>query len=329
MDPLISVIIPVYKVEAYLDQCVQSIVNQTYRNLEIILVDDGSPDSCPAMCDEWAEKDSRIKVVHKANGGLGDARNAGLQVATGDYIGFVDSDDWCEKDMYQSLLDAARKYDAPLSICNVFVDWECGWATKREIFADEEVCLSRQEALRRYFGDELTAWAWNKLYRKDLTVFLQYPKQSYEDIPVARTLFSNVEKIVLTGKTYYHYRQRQGSIVNSKVNISQYKLIEELRQNVELAKKFGFENVAKVRLAVGSFNFLERLFQGDNQELKQEIPSLVGDIKNAKGLIDKYCKSRKSQKIFMKCIANGVPSGIVFAVRYSLKIAYGMLKRCK
>ena len=112
----ISVIIPVYKVEKYLDKCVESIVNQTYKNLEIILVDDGSPDNCPAMCDEWAEKDERIRVIHKENGGVSSARNAALEVATGDYIGFVDSDDWIELDMYEYLVSLILDNDAQIAI---------------------------------------------------------------------------------------------------------------------------------------------------------------------------------------------------------------------
>ena len=102
---MISVIVPIYKVEAYLDRCVQSIVNQTYRNLEIILVDDGSPDNCGAMCDTWAKKDERIKVIHKQNGGLSDARNAGMASANGAYIGFIDSDDYIAPEMYQLLME--------------------------------------------------------------------------------------------------------------------------------------------------------------------------------------------------------------------------------
>ena len=97
----ISVIVPVYKVEAFLDRCVQSIADQSYKNLEIILVDDGSPDNCPALCDAWAEKDSRVKVIHKKNGGLSDARNAGMAIATGERMGFVDSDDWVEKNILE------------------------------------------------------------------------------------------------------------------------------------------------------------------------------------------------------------------------------------
>ena len=100
----ISIIVPVYKTEQYLDRCVESIVNQTYNNLEIILVDDGSADNCPAMCDKWAEKDNRIKVIHKENGGVSSARNAGIDAASGEYIGFVDGDDWIDTDMYDFLM---------------------------------------------------------------------------------------------------------------------------------------------------------------------------------------------------------------------------------
>ena len=106
---LISIIVPVYRTEKYLDRCVESIVNQTYKNLEIILVDDGSPDDCPKMCDEWAKKDKRIKVIHKENGGVSSARNIGIKSAKGKYIGFVDSDDYIEKEMYESLIDVLNK----------------------------------------------------------------------------------------------------------------------------------------------------------------------------------------------------------------------------
>ena len=122
-EPLVSVIVPVYKVEKYLDKCVESIVGQTYKNLEIILVDDGSPDNCPAMCDKWADRDSRIKVIHKQNGGVSSARNAGIDAVQGEFIGFVDSDDWLEPDMYDCLVKNALEYNADISRCGYFVDW--------------------------------------------------------------------------------------------------------------------------------------------------------------------------------------------------------------
>ena len=107
---MISIIVPVYNVEKYLERCIESIVNQTYKDIEIILVDDGSPDNCPVICDRYAEKDNRIKVIHKQNGGLINARKSGLEIAQGDYIGFVDSDDWIEPEMYEYFAQMINKY---------------------------------------------------------------------------------------------------------------------------------------------------------------------------------------------------------------------------
>ena len=120
MFPKISVVVPIYKVEKYLDRCIYSIINQTYTNLEIILVDDGSPDNCPKICDEYASKDNRIKVIHKQNGGLSSARNAGIKVATGDYIGFVDSDDFIELDMYEQMYKVAYENDVDLVMSDYY-----------------------------------------------------------------------------------------------------------------------------------------------------------------------------------------------------------------
>ena len=116
---LISVIVPVYKVEQYLDKCISSIVNQTYDNLEIILVDDGSPDNCPKICDNWAEKDQRIKVVHKQNGGLSSARNEGIVVATGKYISFIDSDDYIDSQTYEKMIFSITSTEADMCICGM------------------------------------------------------------------------------------------------------------------------------------------------------------------------------------------------------------------
>ena len=118
---VISVIVPVYKVEKFLDRCINSIIQQTFTNLEIILVDDGSPDRSGEICDEWKMKDKRIRVIHKENGGLSDARNKGLDVATGDYVAFIDSDDWIDPDMFQLLYDATQKYQADIAECS----WRC------------------------------------------------------------------------------------------------------------------------------------------------------------------------------------------------------------
>lgn len=124
-ENLISIIVPVYKVEKYLKRCVKSIVNQTYKNLEIILIEDGSPDQCPYMCEEWSKRDPRIKVIHKQNGGLSDARNEGLKISTGEFIGFVDSDDWIAPEMYERLLNAIIADQSDIAQCNVNTQCFC------------------------------------------------------------------------------------------------------------------------------------------------------------------------------------------------------------
>jgi glycosyltransferase involved in cell wall biosynthesis len=213
---LISVIVPVYKVEKYLDKCIESIVNQTYKNLEIILVDDGSPDNCGAICDVWATKDSRIKVIHKENGGLSDARNAGLAVATGDWVAFVDSDDWVAEEMFARLLNAAKNHQADISACNVqFV--EEGQLPDAPYVSGETVCLTPKEAIRGLIqGGGVRAVAWNKLYKRQLLHGETFPIGKYhEDEFFTYRILAKAEKIVHIEDKFYFYLQRQGSIMQT------------------------------------------------------------------------------------------------------------------
>ena len=146
MEELISVIVPIYKVQDYLDRCIQSLVNQTYKNLEIILVDDGSPDDCPRICDEWAKKDQRIKVIHKENGGLSDARNAGMKVMAGVYVSYIDSDDWIAQDMYQKMINAIKKNNA--DICECSFEKTSG-IEKKEDKIDAFLSLDKENAIKK------------------------------------------------------------------------------------------------------------------------------------------------------------------------------------
>ena len=162
-SPLISIIVPVYDVEPYLRKCIDSILIQSYRDLEIILVDDGSPDNCGAICDEYAEKDKRIKVIHKKNGGLSDARNAGLDIATGEYIGFVDSDDWVMPDMYEYLYKAVKEYDADMSVCGYYDYW--GKTISGRYCQDIQV-YKGQEGIKALLDLKFGNYVWNKLYKR-------------------------------------------------------------------------------------------------------------------------------------------------------------------
>lgn len=214
-NPLISVIVPIYKVEKYLDRCVESIVNQTYKNLEIILVDDGSPDNCPQMCDDWAKKDNRIKVIHKENGGLSDARNTGLKIAKGEYIAFVDSDDWIEKNYIQFLYKAILDNNADLSACDIrFVPDGEDVIEANEDYNSSNV-YDCEEALSQLIkGEGFRAVAWNKLYRQNIVIndFFEVGKL-HEDEFFTYRIFDKCQKLVYIDIPLYNYRQRSGSIM--------------------------------------------------------------------------------------------------------------------
>ena len=167
MDDLISIIIPAYNVEKYLDRCLETVVNQTYKNIEIILIDDGSTDATPILCDEWAIKDQRIKVIHKVNGGQSAARNTGMELATGKYIGFVDSDDWIEYDMFAYLHQLITKYHVEAAFC----DFRRLKDKKTKKNKKEKVIIRKDEALDRYFyrvdGGKSSYAVWCGLYNRD------------------------------------------------------------------------------------------------------------------------------------------------------------------
>ena len=219
-EPMLSIIVPVYKVEPYLQKCIDSILNQTFRDLELILVDDGSPDNCPAICDAAAEKDERVVVLHRKNAGLSAARNAGLSAARGNYIGFVDSDDYIAPDMYQTLYDAMLKNDAQLAICNyTYVDVERNVLRKWRSPIKKAETLNRVQAMDRLGGDG--SWyyitAWNRLYSRELFENIRFPLgKLHEDEYVVHRIYWACERIVIVPRPLYYYVQRGGSIMRQK-----------------------------------------------------------------------------------------------------------------
>ena len=215
MNDLISIIVPVYNVEQYLDRCVKSLLQQTYKNLEIILVDDGSPDRCGQMCDNYAKLDSRVLVIHKENGGLSDARNTGLCSASGKYIGFIDSDDWVAPDMFEVLYNGLIGNNADISICGYYKVQDNVVYSK---YIENAVVYSKQEALQELLLDnKIENYAWNKLYKSSLfTDDIKYPiDKHFEDVGTTYKLFMNAETIVVLPEIKYFYFRHPNSIVGS------------------------------------------------------------------------------------------------------------------
>ena len=208
---LISVIVPIYNVEKYLKQCLDSIINQTYKNLEIILIDDGSTDNCGKICDDYALKDNRIKVIHKQNGGLSSARNIGLDTAKGEYIGFIDSDDYIEKDMYENMHNTALKTNTKLVICNWFKGNTNKW-DKNKNFPDKNI-LTTNEALEFFYND---MYVWNKLYKKDIVKKLRFIETFAQDVLYTFVAFKRAKIISCLNKHKCYYRTNPKSRQHTK-----------------------------------------------------------------------------------------------------------------
>ena len=225
-DELISVILPIYNVELYLKECIESVIRQSYKNLEIILVDDGSTDQSPYICDEYAKMDSRIKVIHKENGGLSDARNVGIQASSGSYIALVDSDDLIAQSFIEELYECCIKSNAMIAVCAY-----SKFSNEDEIIIsnnqDDAQIISGRELIKQIYLGEAGAYgfvAWNKLYCRKLFDSVQYPLgRIYEDTFTTYKLFLNSNRIVLLNKALYFYRIRPESIMSARVSLKKIK----------------------------------------------------------------------------------------------------------
>lgn len=237
MEKLISVIVPIYKVKEYLERCIESIVNQTYQNLEIILVDDGSPDSCPVLCDNWKKKDDRIKVIHKKNGGLSDARNEGMKIATGDYISFVDSDDWIGKEMYHCMVQALENYDADICECN-YLKTDKMQHTE-EMIENNFQLLDNMEALEKLLKEEVAPVVWNKIYKREIMIDLFFKVGKYnEDEFWTYLALDQAEKIVKIDTVLYYYFYREDSIIHETYSIKRLDGLEARFERMNYLKKY-------------------------------------------------------------------------------------------
>ena len=253
---LISIIVPVYKTEQYLDRCVESIVSQTYKNLEIILVDDDSPDNCPQMCDAWAEKDNRIKVLHIENKGVANARNQGLDIATGNFIGFVDSDDYIEPDMFETLLNNLTDNNADISLCGYQINEEENAVANLRMVtpldAMKLICM----------GDYKYGVLWNKLYKKDLIKHIKMPDfVCCEDLIFNYYVFKNAQSIVECDSKLYHYFQNDESTVHSKFGIGAFDAVKSKEIMVEEQQGTSLEEYAVRGLVSSCFVVLSGVIQ--------------------------------------------------------------------
>lgn len=247
MEPLISVIVPVYKVEEYLSKCVDSILNQTYKNLEIILVDDGSPDRCGEICDVYAEKDKRVSVVHQRNSGVASARNTGLEVIHGEYLMFVDSDDFLHGDAVRILYERLAIDNSDMAVGNAVCVDESGAYLMDLYTSVKNSVKTRDEILQEVGGpNSVPCYAWGKLYRSKLFDTLRFAEQKYaEDVWIFIDILMKCTNVTLVSDILYYYVQRQSSLIHTLTDDKIMDSISAALYAACLLRKYGMTVASK------------------------------------------------------------------------------------
>ena len=303
-DSLISVIVPVYKTQQYLDRCVSSIRNQTYENLEIILVDDGSPDRSGEMCDALALEDSRIRVVHKENGGLASARNAGIDAMTGEYAAFVDSDDDIAPEMIRSLYDLCVQHQAQVACCGIERVNDQGHVNYFNENVTDFLLLTREGAMAELLENyRVTNSVCDKLIHKSVFDGLRLTEgYIYEDFDVMYRCLHRADRVVYTGAPYYRYYLSQGSILRSTFNAKQFDLVRAARKRLAFFEQEYPQMLDTVRVKFLEMG-LEILYQSRNtpscsqlrQELEADLRKMLKEYPNLP-----MGKSMKIKVLFFK-----------------------------
>lgn len=309
---MISVIVPVYNVEKYLHKCVDSIINQTYKDLEIILVDDGSPDNCPKICDEYAQKDNRIKVIHKENGGLSSARNVGMKMAKGDYIAFVDSDDYIEEHMYEKLLDALKGSNADFCMCG-----------DRTVNENGEEIIRNNFSAKTYFIDEiienfvlpLKTAAWNKLYKREYIGENIFPEGRIhgEDLVFQLSLLTGKTTMCVIPDVCYNYVKHSNSITTSGFSARSFDEVwcKDKAYSILVEKFNKYKNKAIIWRINARLNVIRKLVINEKtgiykNEIKEYNHYIEENYKKAKTMLGKrkieYFLYKHSKFLYKKLI---------------------------
>lgn len=285
----ISIIVPIYKVEPYIRRCIDSIISQTFTDFELILVDDGSPDNCPAICDEYANKDSRIVVIHKKNGGLSDARNAGIEAAVGDWIMFVDSDDYISENMAELLYNAVTEQHADIAMCGIGLFENDSDVTLIDCWNMESGVYSGAEIISRKLEVQYVV-ACNKIYARHIWQSIRYPIGCiHEDEFVAHRIYGICDKVVCIEDVLYYYRQRQDSIMHFSYSISRLDYFDAMIDRI----LYYFE--------INNVEFIDDLLYQFYDELRGKYFRIEDNKQNHFRL--KKCR-RDAQKVlhyFLKC----------------------------
>ncbi len=305
----ISVIIPVYNIENYIEDCVQSIINQSYKDLEIILVDDGSSDNSPLICDELAKKDNRIKVIHKKNGGLSSARNAGIEIAKGEYFGFVDGDDIVNYQMYEFMINIAINEYADIVQCEYLKFLNISEIVD-DIYDNKVTIFNNLQAIKNLYRPEINVSSivtWSKIYKRDLFKDIRFPLgKLHEDEFTTYKLFYKANKIAYTNRKLCYYRQTPNSIMNSNFNKNRLDVLEALEERLDFInsnfndselKDLSLENY--LNNCMNSYN----LYKNSHPEDKETLKAIQNRVKIKLNLINNCSLIGKKRNIRIRLFA--------------------------
>lgn len=326
-NPRISVIVPVYRVERFLPRCVESILSQTYRNLELILVDDGSPDGSGAICDGFAERDSRVKVIHKENGGLSHARNAGIQAARGEYLAFVDGDDWIEPDTYESMLALAEKYGARVVCAGRYDEEDSTGKISVGLCPRQEELLSGVQAVRRIFRwEDLDSSACDKLFARTLFRDIRFPVgQVVEDVPTIYRVILLAGQAAMLPKPVYHYVHRAQSITTASFSEKSFHAVQSAAMVYEDIRKNTpeLEPDARFLLTKSQENVVQDLALADRaarERYAQAYRDLLRSLRGQIGFVLGYDRFTPANRFILVLTAMGLFPTAVRVGRFLKKL---------
>lgn len=309
MKELISVIIPAYNVEPYIERCLKSVVNQTYKNLEIIIINDGSTDNTPFLCDKWEKQDKRIRVIHKENGGLSSARNIGIENAQGDYLAFVDSDDWIEIDMYEYLIQLIKLYSVDVAFCDF-----ARKRNKRKIQLKnrkEKIVVREGEDIDRYFyrinGEKSSYAVWCGLYKSTSIKDIRFIENEInEDVLFRYEIYKKVRKIAFSNLYKYNYFVNKEGITQRKLSQKDYSLFRIWDYIVTQEQSGGNYEWAKInRLRAIYTLYLKGIIIGNEDISENELKEWKASIKENGKVLMKGKLFDWKRKIILLCIIWG------------------------
>lgn len=319
----LSVIVPVYNVEAYLHRCIDSILTSSFQDFELILVDDGSEDRCPSICDEYATKDARIQVIHQANKGLSEARNAGLDVATGEYIGFIDSDDYISKEMYRTLIKNIEMYDADISTIGYIQVTPNEEEVSRFPHITADTLYQRKDFLENFYPENrfiIAAPVWNKIYRRTLFEKCRFPSgKLYEDSLIQLPLYDLCKKIIISKEHGYYYTvERPQSIMNSSFSLKNFHLMELGAANYDFFQKREMDTQKEYALDAYTNHFLWCYFSVHriNNTLKKQLKPYQRAFYRHLFLIMRNTKICSMKKLIVLLVLFNIPIAFSLTRKY-------------